>query len=191
MLVGCKHILDPFAGTGKLKNIFPDAILLEIEPEWAVISKAIVGDALYLPFRDQIFDAVVTSPTYGNRMADNFVDHQREKKYVRNTYRHTLGRELTKNNSGAMNWGKSYRELHKSAWNEVYRVLNRDGLFLLNISDHIRKGKIIEVSKWHYDYIISVGFNFINEIKVGTKRQRMGANRNLRVSYESVFLFKK
>ena len=33
--------------------------------------------------------------------------------------------------------------------------------------------------------------DFINEIKVGTKRQRMGANRNLRVSYESVFLFKK
>ena len=38
-------VLDPFAGTGKLKSIRPDAILLEIEYEWAFINKAVVGDA--------------------------------------------------------------------------------------------------------------------------------------------------
>ena len=34
-LCGYARLLDPFAGTGKLRTIRPDAVLLEIEPEWA------------------------------------------------------------------------------------------------------------------------------------------------------------
>ena len=95
MLSGCKDILDPFAGTGKLRLVFPDCTLLEIEPEWASISGAIVGDATKMPFADCTFDAICTSPTYGNRMADSFIDHQIEKQYKRNTYTHQLGRKLS------------------------------------------------------------------------------------------------
>lgn len=72
-LEGHERILDPFAGTGKLRLIRPDAFLLEIEPEWAEISGATVGDALAMPWDDGTFDAVCTSPTYGNRMADHFI----------------------------------------------------------------------------------------------------------------------
>ena len=101
-LDGKIKILDPFAGSGKLREIAPTATLLELEPEWAAMSSAIVGDATKMPFRDNYFEAICTSPTYGNRMADHFVDRQPEKNYKRNTYRHMLGRALNKNNSGRM-----------------------------------------------------------------------------------------
>jgi len=189
-LNGKKTILDPFAGTGKLKTIAPHATLLEIEPEWAEISGAIVGDATDMPFDNHCFDAICTSPTYGNRMADHFVDHQKEKKYTRNTYRHCLGRALTENNSGRMQWGKKYQELHKKAWIECKRVLKGDGIFILNISNHIRAGKEMDVTSWHVKELEKIGFKLIKAHKIETPRQRNGANANLRVAYESVLIFK-
>jgi SAM-dependent methyltransferase len=191
MLDGYQRVLDPFAGTGKLRLICPDATLLEIEPEWAAISGAVVGDATAMPFDDSAFDAVATSPTYGNRMADNFQDHQTEKRYRRNTYRHALGRPLTVNNSGAMQWGDAYRSFHRRAWHEVHRVLRPGGIFVLNISDHIRKGVVQEVTSWHREAILDLRFEELERVDVPTRRQRMGKNREARVPYESVILFRK
>lgn len=186
-----KKILDPFAGTGKLREIRPNCILLEIEPEWGNMSNAIIGDATNMPFEDSEFDAICTSPTYGNRMADNFIDRQPRKNYKRHTYRHYLGRPLSTNNSGAMQWGNEYRNLHEQAWKESYRVLKQGGMFVLNISDHIRKGKVVKVSQWHETFLKSLGFIVIEKILVKTKRQRQGQNGNIRVGYENVLVFVK
>lgn len=185
------EILDYFAGTGKLKQIRPNATLLEIEPEWAEISGAIVGDATQMPFDNGTFDAICTSPTYGNRMADSFVDRKPEKKYIRNTYTHCLGRKLSPNNSGGMQWGKAYQDLHIKAWKECYRVLKRNGLLVLNISDHIRNGKQIQVSDWHKQQLEELGFKFRKHIKVQTPRNRFGSNFKARVEYENIFIFIK
>ena len=190
-LDGKANILDPFAGTGKLKSIAPTAVLLEIEPEWAKISGAIVCDSTEIPFNDCFFDAICTSPTYGNRMADHFVDHQPDKKYTRNTYRHCLGRTLNENNSGRMQWGTKYKNLHKKVWRECYRVLAFNGIFILNISNHIRAGKEIKVTDWHVSQLQELGMELVGEHKVNTPRQRNGANAKLRVGYESVIVFKK
>ena len=184
-------ILDPFAGTGKLKEIRPNCTLLEIEPEWADSCGAIVGDATAMPFNDACFDAICTSPTYGNRMADSFQDKQVEKRYKRNTYTHVLGRKLSDNNSGAMQWGDKYRQLHSKAWQECFRVLIKDGIFLLNISDHIRAGQVIAVTDWHITTLIEIGFIKREHIKVETRRQRFGQNGSLRVGYESIVVFYK
>lgn len=80
-------ILDPFAGTGRIHNLAEnpdwDTWGVEIEPEWAALhDRTFHGSALDLskaiqgPWDGQVgasFDAVVTSPCYGNRMADQYL----------------------------------------------------------------------------------------------------------------------
>lgn len=188
-LDGYETVLDPFAGTGKLRGVRPDAYLLEIEPEWAAISGARVGDALNMPWPDGYFDAVCTSPTYANRMADKFTDHQVEKNYRRNTYRHCLGRPLHPNNSGGMQWGVEYRRFHYQAWLEVRRVLRPGGRFVLNISDHIRNGQRVPVSRFHRLLCLRLGFHLVARHDIETPRQRYGANGKARVGCEHVFVF--
>ena len=63
-------VLDPFAGVART-DAFGDAVTLvcsELERDWAT---GVVADALRLPYRAGCFDAIATSPTYGNRMADH------------------------------------------------------------------------------------------------------------------------
>lgn len=77
-------LVDPFAGTGKIHQLRePSApetrndesrwstLGIEIEHEWADLSPwTQQGDALQVPVNQGTADAVVTSPCYGNRMAD-------------------------------------------------------------------------------------------------------------------------
>ena len=189
MLQGCKTILDPFAGTGKIHSLPFDTVGVEIEPEWANMQEGtIIGDATDLKFANCEFDAICTSPTYGNRMADC---HTAKDGSSRNTYTHTLGRTLSDNNSGKMQWGKDYRDLHIKAWGESYRVLKQGGLFILNFKNHIRKGRIVDAFSWHIKTLIEIGF-MIEEIKqVKTNGNGFGQNANLRTGFEFVAKLRK
>lgn len=68
--------LDPFAGPGGVHELMEERAWLmtegvELEPEWAAAHpRTRQGDALALPFETASFDALITSPCYGNRMAD-------------------------------------------------------------------------------------------------------------------------
>lgn len=68
-------VLDPFAGVGTIHQLRPEFITygMEIEKEWAEQSQfTLTGDSTQMPdYWTETFDAVVTSPTYGNRMADH------------------------------------------------------------------------------------------------------------------------
>jgi DNA modification methylase len=108
----------------------------------------------------------------------------------RRTYKHYLGRDLSPGNSGAMQWGDDYRELHLKAWQEVFRVLKQDGFFLLNCKDHHRAGKRVHVSTWHYQTIKSLGFKLVDLTRVSTPGYRYGENREIRYP-ERVLVFKK
>jgi tRNA G10 N-methylase Trm11 len=183
-------VLDPFAGTGGIHKLSArQTVGVELEPEWAnQHPNTIIGNALNLPFPDASFDAIATSPTYGNRMADH---HDAKEGSTRHTYKHTLGRNLTDTNSGAMQWGNTYRQFHRKAWAEAIRVLKPGGRLVLNISDHIRKGQPQGVNLWHVAALCELGLTFHEAVPIETKRQRHGANAHLRVGNEWIITFTK
>jgi hypothetical protein len=187
-------ILDPMSGTGKLKNIISpnDLWLNEIESEWAIQglpAHITIGNALMLPFANNSFDAIVVSPTYANRLADH---HNAKDKSKRNTYTHILGRQLHEQNSGKIQWGIGYQEFHKYAWSECDRVLKNNGTFILNISNHIRKGVEQKVSEWHLGFFIKcLKYKILEVIQVKTPRMRQGTNNKSRVLFENIFIMKK
>ncbi len=188
-------VLDPMAGTGRLAHLRPDAHLNEIEPEWADVCRTLhpeatvtCGDARELGYVDGYFHAIATSPTYGNRMADH---HNAKDASKRNTYRHTLGRELHAGNTGQLQWGSMYRESHLAIWQECHRVLIPGGLLILNISDHIRSGEQQFVTAWHTKSLAEMGFILYDSRRVKTPRNKHGANGTVRVGFETVFKFKK
>ena len=197
-LKGKSKVIDIFAGTCKISKIkdfgyVGEIYCNEIEPEWAnmgigKVDNITTCDAESLPYKSEYFDAICTSPTYGNRMADS---HNAKDNSVRNTYTHKIGRKLNEENTGAMQWGEKYRDKHLKIWREAKRILKPGGVLVLNISNHIRKGEIVYVSDWHVDTLIDMGFLLEKEIKIETPRNRFGSNSDKRVPYESVFILNK
>lgn len=146
------RVLDPFAGTGRIHQLPNETVGIEIEPEWAALhDDTICGSALALPFDSDSFDAIVTSPTYGNRLADAGYSATPDR---RHSYTFDLGRKLSDENSGGMYWGGRYRAFHEDAWAEADRVLRSGGRFVLNIKDHIKLHERQFVTGWHVTHLM-------------------------------------
>ena len=188
-------VLDPFAGTGRVHELRERAGVntmgIEIEPEWAAKHPDThEGNALVLT--DSVepgsVDAIATSPTYGNRMADH---HDATDDSVRLTYKHTLGRDLHEDNSGQMQWGDEYRRFHRAAWVEAVAALKPAGTLTLNIKNHIRGDKQQRVTEWHLDTLYDLGLHLVALDIVPTKGLMAGANADTRTLAEYVMTFRK
>ena len=102
-------VLDPFAGVGRVhvlnymvEGCWVDTYGMEIEEEWAVVHRhTVCGDSTLEAWIDETFDAIVTSPPYGNRLADG-----PSKGSKRISYADGLGRKLSPFNSAKYQWGR-------------------------------------------------------------------------------------
>jgi tRNA G10 N-methylase Trm11 len=189
-LIGCETVYDPMAGTGKLGLIkehgFRGKIFCtEIEPEWTRQYEGVdlwsICDATDMPFMDDSFDAICTSPPFGNRMADNYNFTDGSKRI---TYRTFLSRPLNLKSVAGLQWGERYREVMRIIYAECRRVLKFGGPFILNMSDHIRNGKQVPVTDWHKRTLIDLGFELLDARRIKTRRMGFGANRDKRVDHE-------
>lgn len=190
---GEKIVLDPFAGNGvrfhtAAANCGWRSRGVELEPEFAnADERNTVGDATRMSmFADDSFDAVLTSPTYGNRMADNYDGRDGSDRI---TYRIALGHDLTKGNTGGMAWGSEYRAMHALAWTECRRVLRPGASFILNVKDHIRSERRQLVANWHVRQLLDLGFILTSAETIKTPGMRKGANSKARVDGELVVAF--
>jgi DNA modification methylase len=102
-----------------------------------------------------------------------------------------LGRPLSENNSGAMQWGDEYRDFHSPLWAECIRVLKPNGKFVLNIKDHIRNGERQFVTAWHTAKLCELGLEYIEHVMVDVPSLKNGENSESRIPYESILLFQK
>lgn len=193
---GAETILDPFAGTGRVgmlrQHLTTQPRMIygnEIEQAWAdeaakVCDFVVQGDARELSEWAPDVDAIVTSPTYGNRMADacDWAVGRKDCTYT-GELRKTVGdrwANLAPGNSGAMQWGDEYRTLHREAWAEAWKCLCPGGRLVLNIADHIRDGVAQGVPEWHVSCLLGVGFRLLDWVEVSTPRYGFGANADKR-----------
>jgi hypothetical protein len=192
---GGKYILDPFGGSGKIaliKKSIPCYIHCnDIENGWKEdypVDKWYHQDAQTLDTKGLLYDAIVTSPTYGNRMADH---HNAKDASKRITYTHRYGAKLTEGNTGVLHFGNEYKNKHVAIFRHLLTLLKDGSIVMVNVSDFIRKGEVVGVVSWWKDMLEGLGLAFIEEVQIKTPRMRFGANNEKRVEGESLLVFKK
>jgi len=196
-----KMILDPMAGTMERLRVLEDRDRgwhqvwgIEYEQEWVdgyPHTRLQQGDARKLPFPSEHFDAIVVSPSYGNRDSDRTGDWWDNAD--RKTYAAALGRNVSEGSLCVPFEDERYKTGHTLAWAESVRVLKTGGLFVINLKNHIKKGQIIRVSQWHRNVLRDVlGMEEIDDTSIATKGRLSGENYDVRAELvEKIYVYLK
>lgn len=155
------QVLDPFAGVGGVHDLRDhgfDTAGVEIEPEWANQHEGTVcGDSRSLSFGAGSFDAILTSPTYGNLMAEASVPDLTRGEVQ--TYAARLGRAVSAGSTARFRFADDgYRTLHEQVWAECWRVLRSGGILVLNTKDPVVGRAVVPMTAWHCRCLIALGF---------------------------------
>ena len=130
----------------------------------------------------------MTSPDYGNRMADSFDARDSSSRVG---YRWQLGRKLS-DESVVVRWGSRYRQLHELVLSEMVRVTRPGGLVIVNISDFIEKGEVVPVVDWYRSTLTQwLTLPIERDIEISTPRMRKGQNWQARVDVEHVIVCRR
>jgi len=199
------RILDPFAGPNGIARLADTLgtfsrstgrryLGVEIEPEWAQQGlDTIVGDATKLRDIPGVVafapDCVITSPPYGNRMADQYMGDPRGSR--RHTYAIALGRTLDDYSAARYQWGPKYQTILSESVREIYNILPEGGHFILNIANHYRKHTLQLVVPWAVELILKRPFELRSWDVVKARKLRDGQNHEARDDHEQIFLFEK
>lgn len=221
------RILDPFAGIGgihQLADRLPcTTVGIELEAECAALHpRTIHGDSrraasLLGDLRaaagmgpSDLFDAIVTSPAYGNRFADQYLGSDNEKcrtcdgdgtgctacagtgraRSKRAGYAIALRRRLSAGSGAAVAWGDKYRRIHAAVLAAVDDTLATDGWWLVNVSSFIGDDTYRDVMEWWVERIAERA-RVVRLIAVETPRMGFGQNGDARVPVEHIIVAQK
>lgn len=197
------EVYDPMAGVGGLEEIlepfdFLHPVGSEIEPEYAAEKSWIwPEDCRENPDRHLL---IITSPPYGNRMADQYLGTPVEqalraetgKKPRRNSYAIDLNRKVSDGSSAGLQWGPKYRDLMTEIWWHVVKnQLDEGGHLIVNVASHFRDKEYKPVAEWTLAELLDLGLVLIEARFVPTPGLRDGQNSESRVGGEMVYLFRK
>ncbi len=191
-------IIDIMGGTGKagLLKQFNEKIktvtINELESEWAIQAKQngvdtiITGDARTVTGR---FNVIVTSPPYGNRLADNFKPSQHDSK--RRMYAGDLGRAPSNGSTCCSHFGRGYESQMIDIISRAIKNIIHDRI-VWNTSNFIRDFKEVDIFSFYKRVFESLGYKIVARERVSTKRHRgVGANTHLRVEYEDIVAWER
>lgn len=222
--VGHLKVLDVFAGQGGVHELAEQCVStlgVELQPEWAAAHPdTIVGDATALPaeWRDR-FDALVTSPCYGNRMADHHDARDTCKTCagtgtvpldvadgeVQTTCKVCHGAGLSRRNTYAHALRESGHDLVPGSaagmpWGPRYRAFHeaawREAFRVLRpgglavINAKNHGDPLNRVVEFHLNIWLMLGCTIERAIPVPLRGNQQGANRDVREDHEMVLVLR-
>ncbi len=186
-------IYDPMAGIGKITEL-GNAYKYhcnEIELEWSsqiqadIVTACDAKNVMFIPG-----SVVITSPPYGNRMADCFITDN--KRSMMGRYAGDLGRRLSKGNAGALNFGNSYTLMMTEIYQSIFNRMSKGESFILNVSNFIKNGVEQNVIGFYLTLFVINGYTLDSCQPINTPRdKRHGANSHVRVDHEVVMKWRK